>query len=83
MAELKNKIISFSHKPFNQPYYLETERILGHVRKGEDLFEREGEVYDRVDDNSDVPMFLREEENRQRFAYMLDRDPQNGNFQDL
>ena len=83
MADLKNKITSFSHKHYNQPYFLYTKRLLEKVRRGEDLFEREGEKYDRVDDNPDVPAFLQREENRKKFAYMLDRDPPNGNFQDL
>lgn len=83
MVNLKNKITSFSHKHYNQPYFLDTKRLLEKVRRGEDLFEREGEKYDRVDDNPDIPVFLQREENRKKFAYMLDRDPQNGNFQDL
>lgn len=53
------------------------------VRRGEDLFEREKEMYDRIDGNPDVPAYLQTEENRKKFAYMLDRDPQNANFQDL
>ena len=83
MADLKNKITSFSHKHYNQPYYLETSRLLQSVRRGEDLFERAGEMYDRVDDNPDVPAFLKSDINRQKFAYMLDRDPENASFQDL
>ena len=83
MADLKNKITSFSHKSYNQPYFLDEGRLLRKVRKGEDLFEREGEVYDRVDDNPDVPAYLRNGDNRRKFAYMIDRDPQNANFQDL
>ena len=83
MKDLKNKITSFSHKGYNQPYFLETERLLEKVRTGEDLFEREKELYDRIDDNADIPKYLCKEKNRQRFAYMLDRDPQNANFQDL
>ena len=83
MADLTNKITSFSHKSYNQPYFLDGKRLLQKVRRGEDLFEREGEMYDRVDANPDVPAFLKREENRARFAYMLDRDPGNGNFQDM
>jgi beta-1,4-mannosyl-glycoprotein beta-1,4-N-acetylglucosaminyltransferase len=83
IRELKNKITSFSHKHYNQPYFLDTNRLLHKVRRGEDLFEREKELYDRIDDNPDVPAYLQTEENRKKFAYMLDRDPQNANFQDL
>ena len=83
MADLKNKITSFAHKSYNQPYFLETSRLLEKVRRGEDLFEREGELYDRVDNNPDVPTYLQTDDNRHKFAYMLDRDPSNANFQDL
>ncbi len=77
--ELKNKITSFSPAVYNQPYFLDTQRLLQKVRRGEDLFEREGQMYDRIDDNPDVPTYLQTEENRKRFAYVLDRDPQNAN----
>lgn len=83
MKDLKNKITSFSHKHYNQPYFLDTQKLLEKVRRGEDLFEREKEVYDRVDDNPDIPAYLQKAENVQKFAYMVDRDPQNGNFQDM
>ncbi len=82
MQHLVNKIESFSHKGYNQPYFLDPQRLLQKIRRGEDLFERETEVFDRVDDNKDVPMYLLEERNRQKFAYILDRDPPNANFQD-
>lgn len=83
MADLKNKITSFSHRHYNQPYFLDTNRLLHKIRMGLDLFERQKEMYDRIDDNLDVPAYLQKEENREKFAYMLDRDPQNANFQDL
>ncbi|KAK4692790.1 hypothetical protein P7C71_g4484, partial [Lecanoromycetidae sp. Uapishka_2] len=57
--------------------------LLRTVWRGKDLFERDKEVYDRIDENPDIPAYLQTEENRKRFAYMLDRDPPNANFQDL
>ena len=83
MQHLVNKIESFSHKGYNDPYMLDQQRLLRKVRQGEDLFERETEVFDRIDDNMDVPMYLLQDRNRQKFAYMLDRDPPNANFQDM
>ena len=83
MGDLKNKITSFSHKGYNQPYFLDTARLLHRIRRGEDLFERPKELYDRIDNNSDVPAYLQREDNQQKFSYMLDRDPQNANFRDL
>ena len=82
MVHMVNKIQSFSHKGYNQPYFLDRQRLLQKVRQGEDLFERETEIFDRLDDNMDVPKYLLQEENRQKFAYILDRDPPNANFQD-
>ena len=83
MEDLQNKITSFAHKHYNQEYFLQSERLLRHVRNGEDLFERESEVFDRIDNNPDVPDMLRNATNRGKFAYMLDRDPLDGNFVDL
>lgn len=82
MEDLKKKITSFSHKGYNQPYFLDSQRLLRHVRHGEDLFERESEIFDRVDDNPDIPFYLRKQENREKYAYMIDRDPANANFKD-
>ena len=83
LADLKNKITSFSHKGYNQPYFLDTGRLLRHVRGGEDLFERETQFYDRIDDNPDVPAYLQNNETREKFDYMLNRDPWHANFHDL
>lgn len=83
MADLRNKIASFSHRGYNQPYFLDTGRLLYRIRQGEDLFERPKELYDRIDDNPDIPAYLQKEGIRQKFAYMLDRDPPNANFGDI
>ena len=83
IQHLINKIESFSHKGYNQPYFLNPQRLLQRVRRGEDIFERETEVFDRLDNNMDVPRYLLQERNRQKFAYMLDRDPPNANFMDM
>lgn len=83
MSDLRNKITSFSHKEFNKPHMLKPERLLKVVRSGEDLFERSSELYDRVEDNPDVPGYLLREDNQKKFAYLLDRDPPDANFQDV
>ena len=82
MADVKNKITSFSHKGYNQPYFLDEQRLLQNVRMGRDLFERESEVFDRVDGNVDVPEYLKGE-GKGKFEYLLDRDPASGNFGDV
>jgi len=77
-----NKITSFSHVEFNEAEYTNRTNILRRVRSGLDLFDRSGEFYDRVDENPDVPSYLLRPEQKRRFAYLLDRDPESGNFLD-
>ena len=83
MADPKNKIISFSHRGYNRPYFLNGDLLLQKVRRGWDLFEGKGEFYDRMDDNADTLMYLHKEENRQKFAYIRDRHSRKANFQDI
>lgn len=82
LKDLVTKITSFSHKSYNQPYFTDRNRLLKVVRQGVDLFEREGEIYDRIDDNPDVPSYLKGTEAQKKFAYMIDRDTESANFQD-
>lgn len=54
------------------------------VRKGLDLFGREGEVYERVLGNGDLPGYVRGEfEGRGRFGWLVDRDGVGGGFLDF
>ena len=80
LEDYVTKITGFSHTKFNRPEFVDRAKILQRVRQGIDLFDRESEVYDRVEGNTDMPAFLRE--NGVRFNYMTDRDPPNGNFLD-
>ena len=81
VGELLGKMASFSHTSMNAERFRAVERIVERVRAGRDLWDREGEVYDRVEGNGDVPGFL--VENRERFGYMLDRDGPNAGFADV
>lgn len=74
------KVTSFSHTKYNTPASRNRSNILRHVRSGLDLFDRPGESYDRVDDNRDVPTYV--EQHKDKFRYVLDRDPPSGNFLD-
>ncbi|KAK4139745.1 glycosyltransferase [Dichotomopilus funicola] len=80
VGELLGKMASFSHTSMNQERYRDAGRIVEYVRRGKDLWDRKGEVYDRVEGNGDVPGFLLE--NRERFGYMLDRDGEKAGFRD-
>jgi beta-1,4-mannosyl-glycoprotein beta-1,4-N-acetylglucosaminyltransferase len=75
-----NKLSSFSHKWMNADIYRSRERVARHVREGKDLWEREGEIYDRIDDNQDVPHLLLDESDR--FRYLLNRDGPTAGFTD-
>ncbi|KAK4035056.1 glycosyltransferase [Parachaetomium inaequale] len=80
VGELLGKMAAFSHTSMNARKYRDKERIVDRIRRGKDLWDREGEVYDRVEGNTDVPGFLLE--NRERFGYMLDRDGPAAGFTD-
>lgn len=78
--ELLRKMESFSHMLLNAPHFRERDRIVDRVRAGKDLWDRDGEVYDWLDDNQDVPAPLRAE--RDRWSYLLERNGSSGGFVD-
>jgi beta-1,4-mannosyl-glycoprotein beta-1,4-N-acetylglucosaminyltransferase len=80
VAEMVNKIESFSHQEYNNERMKDPREIVRRVRDGVDLFERESEKYEKVEAN-DVPEFV--DRNRDRFVWMVDRDPENANFADF
>ncbi|KAK3382848.1 glycosyltransferase family 17 protein [Lasiosphaeria ovina] len=78
--ELLTKLSSFAHVSMNADEFRDRRRIADRVRNGRDLWDRPGELYDRIDDNKDVPSFLLD--NRERFRYLLDRDGPTAGFSD-
>ena len=50
------------------------------VREGLDLFGRENELYDRIEDNKDAPQYVLA--HADRFGHMLNRDGDNAAFLD-
>ncbi|KAI9740970.1 MAG: hypothetical protein M1818_004576 [Claussenomyces sp. TS43310] len=88
--ETTTKMSSFSHTPWNQEAFRQRQWVIERVRNGLDLFDRASEVYDKVEGrNWDIPAYLlrlrdsTDEEERHRFAYLVDRDPPNANFKDV
>ena len=82
LQDVMYKITSLSHAVHGHPHSIKKKGLLEKVRNGEDVFERRSVKLERVEENGDVPRFLRRGVNRERFAYMLDRDPGDGNFED-
>jgi beta-1,4-mannosyl-glycoprotein beta-1,4-N-acetylglucosaminyltransferase len=80
LGEMVTKITSFSHTSWNQPEFRDHAGIVRRVRNGLDLFDRRGENYDRVESNTDIPEYMKA--NKDKFSYMVDRDPPNANFRD-
>lgn len=78
--ELLRKMESFSHMLLNAPKYRDRERIVDRVRRGKDLWDRSGEVYQRIENNTDVPVPL--EGDRERWRYLLDREGKSAGFAD-
>ncbi|KAK3941503.1 glycosyltransferase [Diplogelasinospora grovesii] len=80
IEEFLTKMKSFSHIYMNKEEFRNKDRIADAVRKGKDLWDREGQEFDRIENNTDVPKFLLQ--NRERFRYMLNRDGASAGFAD-
>ncbi|EME40796.1 glycosyltransferase family 17 protein [Dothistroma septosporum NZE10] len=80
LDEMRKKMSSFSHTPLDTEENRNEAVMLRRVRTGQDLFGRPGELYDRVDNNTDVPPFILKHE--ERFHYLLNRDGENAGFSD-
>jgi beta-1,4-mannosyl-glycoprotein beta-1,4-N-acetylglucosaminyltransferase len=78
LQDIVNKVKSFSHQEMNTPDFTSPAKILQRVRFGRDMFDR-GNLY-RIDNNRDVPGFV--VRNADKFGYMLDRDAEDGGFED-
>lgn len=78
--EVLTKLSSFSHQWMNQEVYRDRDRIADRVRNGKDLWDREGENYERFEVNRDVPELLLKEPGR--FRYLVDRDGPTAGFTD-
>lgn len=83
LKEMQTKMQSFSHTPLNTPENRDPATIMHRVRNGLDLFGREGQAFDRIEGNRDVPQFVLEQFEREgRFRYLLDRDGEEAGFED-
>jgi beta-1,4-mannosyl-glycoprotein beta-1,4-N-acetylglucosaminyltransferase len=81
VKEMQTKMNSFSHVPWNTPENRDQKTIVERVRGGKDLFGRETEVYDRFENNKDVPAYVLQ--HSEKFRYLLDRDGVDGGFTDV
>ncbi|KAG0649006.1 Beta-1 [Hyphodiscus hymeniophilus] len=80
LEEMISKIKSFSHTELDREEFTDRDKIVQRVRAGKDMFDREDEHFDRIEDNPDVPQFL--VKNKKKYSYLLNRDPPNAGFED-
>jgi beta-1,4-mannosyl-glycoprotein beta-1,4-N-acetylglucosaminyltransferase len=64
----------------NTDEYRERNRIASYVRQGKDLGDTEGEEFERIDDNEDIPKILLDRQ--RKFSYLLNRDGLHVGFLD-
>jgi len=84
VAEMHTKMSSFSHQGWNTAKNRDARTLIHRVRLGLDLFGREGQLYDRVERNKDVPSYISDQyEKKGRFRYLLDRDGEDAGFEDV
>ncbi|KAF2708004.1 glycosyltransferase family 17 protein [Pleomassaria siparia CBS 279.74] len=82
LAEMLLKMKSFSHTNLNAEKFRSKDRIVDHIRNGKDLWDRWFQYYKRVENNQDVPVYLKEQAKKGRFEYMLNRDGESAGFVD-
>ncbi|KLU81329.1 hypothetical protein MAPG_00419 [Magnaporthiopsis poae ATCC 64411] len=80
VADVLRKMASFSHVPLNQEVFRDPNRIADRVRRGKDIWDRDGEFYDFVPNNTDMPPFLLA--HPERFGYLLNRTGESAGFED-
>ncbi|OAA44438.1 glycosyltransferase family 17 [Cordyceps fumosorosea ARSEF 2679] len=80
IEEFRVKMKSYSHTEHNSPQYLDQDWIRAHVRTGKDMWERPGEYYEQIADNTDVPPYILD--NPKKYSYMLNRSGENAGFLD-
>lgn len=80
IKEMQAKMESFSPSVWNTAENRDPKTITEKVRNGLDLFNHEGEVYDRIQGNLDMPKFILEK--WQRYRYLLNRDGEDAGFED-
>jgi beta-1,4-mannosyl-glycoprotein beta-1,4-N-acetylglucosaminyltransferase len=54
--------------------------MLERARLGKDPFDHEDSIFNRIEENKDVPEFVLA--HKEKYMYLLDRDPPGANFQD-
>ncbi|KAG0048832.1 hypothetical protein BGZ83_006272 [Gryganskiella cystojenkinii] len=82
LEQFVHKATSYSHQEHNQPYVRDPEYIKDHVRRGVDIFEREYDQFNYIENNQDLPEYIKA--NPEKFSYMLKRkDLPNAGFVDL
>jgi beta-1,4-mannosyl-glycoprotein beta-1,4-N-acetylglucosaminyltransferase len=84
VAEMRIKMHSFSHQGWNTAENRDSRTMIDRVRHGLDLFGRPDQIYDKIENNKDVPSYISEQyERKGRFRYLLDRDGQDAGFEDV
>ncbi|KAF5868195.1 putative glycosyl transferase family 17 protein [Botrytis fragariae] len=80
LNEMRRKMESFSHTNLNKQEFRMTDRIVDRVGRGKDLWDRFGQWYKRIDNNNDIPSYIKD--HRSKFGYMVDRDGEGAGFVD-
>ncbi|CAG8977057.1 hypothetical protein HYALB_00005765 [Hymenoscyphus albidus] len=80
ISQVLSKMASFSHTSLNEEKFQDRKRIVGRIRKGLDLWDREGETYTKIRPNNDIPEYVKH--NGVKFSYLINRDSADAGFAD-
>jgi beta-1,4-mannosyl-glycoprotein beta-1,4-N-acetylglucosaminyltransferase len=81
IKQVQAKMAAISHQNWNTPENRDPRTIAERVRHGIDLYGRWGQIYDKVENNRDVPQYVLEHVDR--FKYLVYRDGEDAAFVDF
>ena len=64
----------------NAEEYRNRDRIASYIRHGKELWDRTSEVYERIENNQNIPRILLKQP--EKYSHLLDRDGPNAGFKD-
>ncbi|KAK6346618.1 hypothetical protein TWF696_006738 [Orbilia brochopaga] len=80
IEDMLTKMKSFSHMSLNAERFRDPNRIVDRIRNGLDLWDRKGQVYEKIPRNQDIPEILKSKP--EKFRYLLDREGPDAGFSD-
>lgn len=84
VEKMRSKMDRFTHKRWNTVENRDANPLVDRVRHESDVFGRDGEIYDKTQDNGNVPLYiLHGHGHKGRFSHLLDRNGDDAGLKDI